>query len=118
MLIILIIAFILVYFIGLGIVANSETIQNVKFHKGGFLNLGYTTNNNRRIEKKDIIKGMIWPVDLVWSMFRGCIGIINEILGVFLLLFNSNYRDSKFYEKIDDWAWLNKPLRQKKIKQD
>ena len=94
---------IIIYIIGIILVASSETIENVKFHDGGFLNLGFTTNDNREMTAHDVRKGLIWPITLIVFFITGCFYFLNEILRGFLLIFNLEYKNTKMYKTINKW---------------
>ena len=48
------IAIFAIYIVILLVDINSSTIDNVKFHEGGFLNAGYSTNDSNDLKTVDI----------------------------------------------------------------
>jgi hypothetical protein len=90
------------YVVGVLTYVFAETMSNVEFHEGGFLNMGYTSHDNRSATPKDMWKGLIWPILLLWWFIKAVILILNLLLGLFLLVFGIKYYKSKSYKIIEN----------------
>jgi hypothetical protein len=64
-----------------------------------------TETYNRKMTPKDVRMGAIWPLLLVIFFFRGLTGMLNDLLGGFLLLFGVHWFRHSVYKKINKWAW-------------
>lgn len=101
MTIIFIIFGIIVYIIGIAASIDCDTVHNVKFHNGGFLGMGYTTEDHRKATSKDAWKSLIWPLLLFWYFLSGilCIFFTDIIYFPFLLIGKHEwYKGTKFYQ--------------------
>jgi len=96
---------IVIYIIGIIIYVTGEIITNVKFHDGGFLGMGYSTNDNRDVTPSDVRKGLLWPLMLVYFMVRVPIAVLNDLIYGFLLIFNIEYNKTRLYKVIDKWGF-------------
>jgi hypothetical protein len=94
--------FIISYIIGVLIYVYTETMTNVKFHKGGFLNMGYTTCDNKNATTKIMWKALIWPILFLWWSIKAVTVVLHLLLGLFLLIFGIKYKDSQLYKKIEN----------------
>ena len=95
------IAALVVYLLGIAVDIHCETMQNVKFHDGGFLNMGYTTCNHRDASPKDVRRALIWPLRLVFWFSIATFWLVHDLLKGILLIFNFRYGETKLYKKID-----------------
>jgi len=96
------IAIFAIYIVILLVDINSSTIDNVKFHEGGFLNAGYSTNDSNDLKTVDIWKAVFWPVRLFFVFLpKEVLCLINFLVGILLLAFGCEYRKSKLYNWID-----------------
>lgn len=102
---IFIILIVAIYLIFVFVEISCRTIDNVKFHDGGFLNMGYTTHSNRNPDRKDVLIAMIWPIILIIWFIKTTIWLINiDILPIPLLLFNIKYKKTKMFKLINKWT--------------
>lgn len=92
---------VVIYFIGICVYVSGEVIKDVKFHEGGFLNMGYTTCSHRNTTPKDVRMGLLWPILLTFWFIKTFIWILNDLLAPALLIFNYNYKKSKIYKFIN-----------------
>lgn len=90
------------YIVGILTYVYTETVTNVKFHEGGFLNIGYTTCDNKDVTSKNMWKGLIWPILALWWLVKAITMILNLLLGLFLLIFGIKYYNSQLYKKIEN----------------
>lgn len=90
------------YIIGILTYVFTETTTNVEFHEGGFLNMGYTSHDNRSATSKDMWKGLIWPILFLWWFIKAVTMILHFLLGLFLLIFGIKYKNSQLYKKIEN----------------
>lgn len=90
------------YVVGILTYVFSETMTNVKSHEGGFLNIGYTTHDNRNATTKDMWKGLIWPILFLWWFVKAIILILNTLMGLFLLIIGIKYNNSNLYKIIEN----------------
>lgn len=90
------------YVIGVLTYVYTETITNVKSYEGGFLNIGYTTHDNKNPTTKIMWKGLIWPILLLWWFVKAVTMILHLLLGLFLLVFGIKYYESETYKKIEN----------------
>lgn len=97
----LIIIGIIVYAVGIFTYIDLETSMNFKWHDGGFLGLGYTTNDYRETTTKDARLSLLWPVLLVFWFIKTLLWVFNDCLGFVFLLFRLDYRNTKIYNYID-----------------
>ncbi len=93
----------LIYIVGVVIVANSETEENIKFHSGGFLGLGDFSSTHREMQPKDVWLGVIWPLLLLVFFMQGIIGILNFSVNLVGLIFGLHYSRTRLYKVIDSW---------------
>lgn len=95
----------IIFYISIVIVyTSSKTIKNVEFHDGGFLNMGYTTHENRETTPKDMRLGLIWPIIFIWWFFKSIIWILHDyFLNGILLIFGFKYNITKMYKKISNY---------------
>lgn len=103
----LFIALAVIYIIGVSICCYTATIENVEFHDGGFLSMGYTTCDHRDLTPKDARHSLIWPlVILAYGICIAAYSIVylaNNMFKVFLLIFNFRYAKTKMYEVVEEW---------------
>ena len=52
---------------------------------------------NRRLEPKDMRKGLIWPILFVWDILKIFILGLNELFYGFFLIFGFRYNTTKLY---------------------
>ena len=92
----------IIYVIGIFIYVSTEVKENFKFHEGGFLGLGYTTNDTREATVKDVWKGLIWPILILLYLLKATIWIINEdVIPLICLVVNFKYKRTKMYKFIE-----------------
>jgi hypothetical protein len=53
---------------------------------------------------KSVLLNVIWPIVLIWLLFKGTIAAINELFSWLMWLFGIKYRSTTIYRKIDNWA--------------
>lgn len=104
MITVIVIAVIVFYLIGILADIYCETMENVKLHDGGFLNMGYSTCDHRDATTRDVRMSLIWPLRLVWFFVKGFIMIGNDIFAGFLLVFNYRFKETKTFKKIERWS--------------
>lgn len=92
--------YLLVFFVSIA----CDTTENVEYHDGGFLNLGFTTCDYRRATTKDVWKAIFWPIRAVWFTLKGIILLTNLVLGLVLLIVGIKYNRSEIHDKIEDWC--------------
>lgn len=92
---------VLIYLIGVGLDVSTQACENFKFHEGGFLNMGYTTHDDRDITPHDIRFGLLWPIRLFIYFVGGVLWIMHDFIRIALLTFNIRYGNTKLYKKID-----------------
>lgn len=91
------------WIVGIAIDISTETDKDIRYHKGGFLGLGYTTCSKRNTTTHDVRWAMLWPLRLIkWSTLI-FIWICHDLYAVILLAFGIQYKYSKKYKKIDKW---------------
>ena len=96
---IIIISFI--YIMGILAYIDIETMENAKFHKGGFLGLGYITNSNRKINVKDSRMSLLWPALSVFWFVKTSLWIFHDCFSFIILLSGFDYKNTKMYKYID-----------------
>jgi hypothetical protein len=94
--------FIISYIIGVLTYVYTATMVDFKSHEGGFLNMGYTTHDNRSATSKDMWKALIWPMLSLWWFVKVIAEILHLLLGLFLLIFGIKYKNSQLYKKIEN----------------
>lgn len=97
----------IVYIIGIIGYIHTETIDDVRFHEGGFLGMGYHTCLHRAITTKDARKGLLWPILLIFWFIKGIAWSLNDLVASILLIFNYKYKETKVYKFIDDVLYRN-----------
>lgn len=100
---ILIIFGIIFYIAIIYIDVSNETTENVNFHDGGFLGLGFTTCDHRDATPQDVRRALIWPIRGFWWFTKTSIWIFAESIHGVLLIFNYRFRESNIYKKIETW---------------
>lgn len=96
---------IIIYFIGILIEVSISTITNVKFHEGGFLNMGYTTHDNKETTPKDVRSALLWPIKFILFIIKTPIFFLNEdIIPILLLIFGFKYKNTKIYKFIEKYT--------------
>jgi hypothetical protein len=96
-----------IYAIGVFIVVDSETEENIKFHKGGFLGLGDFSSTHREIQPKDVRLGLIWPLFLLIFFVKGIVWTLNSSVNFIGLIFGLHYGRTALYKMIDNWTFGN-----------
>ncbi len=92
---------IFIYLIGFITEISVCTIKDVKHHDGGFLNMGYSTYNNKELTSKDTWLSLVWPIRFIFYFFKTTIWLINEdIINIALLIFGCKYKNTKIYKII------------------
>ncbi len=76
--------------------------ENVEFHDGGFLGMGYTTSDHRRMTPKDMRKGLIWPILFIIFFIKLLILLLNDIIYAIILIFGIDYSNTRIYKFIDN----------------
>lgn len=90
------------YVVGVLTYVYTETITNIKSHEGGFLNMGYTTHDNKNATTKIMWKALLWPILFLWWFVKAITMILNLLVGLFLLIFGIKYHKSNLYKKIEN----------------
>ena len=93
----------IIYIIGIFVSCHSDTIENAKFHDGGFLNMGYTTCDHRNLTTRDVRLSLIWPLRVLICLVCVIALMAHGVLKWFFLIFNFRYGETKIYEAIDRW---------------
>ena len=96
-------AALIIYIIGVMIEATSRTAHNFKFYGEGFWD-SYTTNDNREMTPKDVWIAMCWPVFGILYLIKGLLGLLNDFMAGFFLIFGFKYKRTKTFK------WINKKL--------
>ena len=98
----LIIFGIIVYIIMIFVTVNNDTVTDVEYHIGGFLNMGYFSNSNREPTTKDVWLAIIWPIRAILFFIKGILWIINDdIIPVVLLLVGYRYKNTSLYSYLE-----------------
>ena len=84
----IIIAVVVFYVAVVFVDVHTETMYDIKFHDGGFLNMGYTTHSNRDATPRDVRRALIWPIRGIWWFTKATIWIMADVTHGFLLIFN------------------------------
>ncbi len=92
------------YIVGIFITINSDTTENVEFHKGGFLGAGYTTCSHRRTTTSDAWMAIIWPIRCVWGFIKLIIALLLDVCIFLNLLLGIKLDEMKLIKKLQDWA--------------
>lgn len=93
---------IIFYVVGIILFIDNETVEDVTFHDGGFLGMGYTDCTHRKITSKDARKSIIWPIIFLYSLSKTVIWAINDIIYFIGLLFGLYYNKTRLYKFIDE----------------
>lgn len=93
----------LIYVVGVFVVVDCETEENIKFHSGGFLGLGSLSSTHREMQPKDVRLGLIWPLLLLIFFVKGIIGILNLSVNLVGLVFGLHYSRTGLYKVINSW---------------
>lgn len=91
----------IIYIGGILAYLDAETIGEVEFHEGGFLNFGYTTCSNREVTVKDVRLSLIWPFVLMMYVVKSSISIFNDCLGFIFLIVGFKYKNTRLHKYID-----------------
>lgn len=89
------------YAFGIYLYIDSKTTENVKFHDGGFLGLGYTTCGFRETTAKDARMSLLWPILLALLFTKTIAWMLHNCLSFIPLLLGFNYKSTKTYKYID-----------------
>ena len=92
-----------IYIIGIIIEASCRTAHNFKIHGSGFWDT-YTTNDNREMTPKDVWVAMCWPVLGAVYLIKGLLGLLNDFMAGFFLIFGFKYK------RTETFKWINKKL--------
>ena len=99
MLIILISMAIFIYIVGIIFYIYNETAENIEFHEGGLLGIGYNTCSNRKITFKDIKMSLLWPtMGVTWFIKTTVWMTLDSLDFIFLFFCYKKYKKSKFYK--------------------
>jgi hypothetical protein len=102
MTLIIICFFIFVYIVGMYAYIDIKTIKNIKFHKNGFINIGYSTSTHRNITPRNVKMSLLWPFLCIFWIIKGYIWILNNLFNIVLIgLGYCNYKKSKVYNFIN-----------------
>ncbi|MFW6046954.1 MAG: hypothetical protein ACOCP4_04120 [Candidatus Woesearchaeota archaeon] len=93
---------IIFYIYGIYIFINEKTVEDVEFHDGGFLGMGFTTCTHRNVTPKDVRESIFWPIILLYYILKWMIWFINDIIHFIGLIFGFYYNKTRLYKFIDE----------------